>query len=44
MQEKSEYEKQTRIRDMATKLKEQKLELMEYEEVVMELKAENNAL
>lgn len=29
---------------MATKLKEQKLELMEYEEIVMEMKAENNAL
>ena len=29
---------------MATKLKELKLELMEYEEIVMEMKAENNAL
>lgn len=44
MQEKSDYEKQTRIRDMATKLKEQKLEIMEYEEVVLQLRAENNAL
>lgn len=43
LQEKNEYERQAKIRDMATLLKEQKLQLMEYESKFMSMKSELDA-
>lgn len=44
MNEKQDYEREAKIRDMATLLKEQKMQIMEYEERLITMKAEYDAI